>query len=120
MIKRPLNARFSPKVLDGTKFTTIRSKPWPVYKDIMLYNWSGAAYRSKQIDVCAVMVESENEIIITNVEGIVTFTPDEVDGIPLHVTEGFDSASELQAWFENLVKPGQTVVRHLMRFKKLS
>jgi len=53
MIKRPINARFSEAVREGRKFTTIRSKPWPVWKEIMLYNWSAAAYRSPQVDVCA-------------------------------------------------------------------
>ena len=56
MIKRPLNSRFSDAVLEGRKVTTIRDTPWPVGKPIMLYNWSGAAYRSPQIDVAAVLV----------------------------------------------------------------
>lgn len=64
MIKRPLNPQFSQAVLEDRKFTTIREKPWPVGKPIMLYNWSGAAYRSKQIDVCPVMVEETTPIRI--------------------------------------------------------
>lgn len=119
MIKRPLNSHFSAKVIDGTKFTTIRSKPWPTWKDIMLYNWSGAAYRSKQVDVCAVMVYSEMPILITNVSGAMIYTPDNVDGIPFHKTEGFDSLEEMDAWFSKIVKPSQTVTKHLMRFKKI-
>lgn len=119
MIKRPLNARFSDKVKDGTKFTTIRSKPWPVWKDIMLYNWSGAAYRSKQIDVAAVIVESENDILITNEDGQMIYMPDEVDGISLHITEGFDSWEDMNNWFRPLIKPGETITKFLMRFRLL-
>ena len=57
MIKRPLNPRFSDAVREGRKFTTIRADLWPVGVPIMLYNWSGAAYRSKQIDVAAIIVQ---------------------------------------------------------------
>lgn len=117
MLKRPLNPQFSAAVLAGRKVTTIRSKPWPVWKDIMLYNWSGAAYRSKQVDVAAIIVESENEIIITNVDGGMVFTPDSVDGIPIYKTEGFDSWGDMNDWFSALIKPGETEVRHLMRFR---
>lgn len=39
---------------------------------------------------------------------------------PLNVTEGFDSLEELDNWFRPLVKDGQTVTKHLMRFRKLS
>lgn len=120
MTKRPLNPQFNTKVLADIKVTTIRDKPWPVWKDIMLYNWSGAAYRSKQIDVAVVLVESENEILISNEDGTLVFTPDNVDGISLHVTEGFESFADLQRWFEKLVKPGQTAVKHLMRFRRLT
>ena len=117
MIKRTLDPRFTQAVLDGRKFTTIREKPWPVWKDIMLYNWSGAAYRSKQRDVAAVIVESETEILISNDGYTVTFYPDNVDGIPLHKTEGFESLSDLQAWFAKGGKPGEMATKHLMRFR---
>ena len=120
MIKRPLNARFNMTVSSGRKFTTIRDNPWPVWKEVMLYNWSGAAYRSKQVDVFVVLVESENEILISNNEDQMVFTPHEVDGIQLYVSEGFDSWEEMNDWFRKIVKPGQTVTKHLMRFKKLS
>lgn len=56
MLKRPLNSRFTAAVRIGRKITTIRDKPWRTDLSVMLYNWSGAAYRSKQIDVAAVQV----------------------------------------------------------------
>lgn len=119
MIKRPIDPRFNQAVLDGRKFTTIREKPWPVWKDVMLYNWSGAAYRSKQVDVAAVIVESETEILICNDGHAVTFYPDDVDGISLHETEGFESRSDLETWFAKVVKPGERATKHLMRFRLL-
>ncbi len=117
MIKRPLNSRFNAAILSGRKVTTIRSKPWPVWKDVMLYNWSGLPYRSKQIDLCPVVVESETQIIISNVKGVLSFYPDKVDGTSLFITEGFNSQSDLEEWFSKLVKPGQTITKHLMRFR---
>lgn len=117
MIKHPLNPQFNAAVLSGRKFTTIRDKPWPVWADVMLYNWTGAPYRSKQRDVAAVIVESETEIIISNDGHTVTFYPENVDGISLHETEGFDSLSDLQSWFGRLVKPGEMVTKYLMRFR---
>ncbi|MCL5460053.1 hypothetical protein M3M33_15560, partial [Loigolactobacillus coryniformis] len=68
MIKRPLNAQFSNAVLEKRKITTIREKPWPVGVPIMLYNWSGAAYRSPQIDVGVVTVSGWWPITIAHTE----------------------------------------------------
>lgn len=119
MHKRPLNPRFTQAVLDGRKTTTIRDHPWPVWKEVMLYNWAGAAYRSKQIDVAPVLVESETLIIISNVDGIMCYLPDNIDGTPLHVTEGFAELRDMDEWFERLVKPGQQTRKHLMRFRLL-
>ena len=121
MLKRPLNPRFRAPVLRDVKTTTIRDKPWPVGVPIMLYNWSGAAYRSKQADVAAVMVEESLELVITRDmdDGGIVFCRDHIDGIPLHQTEGFDAAGQMQDWFRKVVKPGQTVTKHLMRFKLL-
>lgn len=117
MIRRPLNSRFNDKVLAGVKFTTIRDTPFPVWKDVQFYNWTGKPYRSKQANVATVTVEGESIIIISNTDGIMGYLPDSVDGIPLHVTEGFDTHEEMDQWFEKLVKPGQRVKKHLMRFK---
>ena len=117
MIKRPLNERFSRAVLEGRKITTIREKPWPVGTPIMLYNWSGAAYRSKQIDVCAVVVEHAEVIEITHTAMGAAFSIAYVANRPLFGTEGFGSHREMEAWFEAIIKPGQTVTKSLMRFK---
>jgi len=73
MIKRPLNSRFSDAVREGRKITTIRDNPWPVGKQIMLYNWSGAAYRSKQNDVAAVTVLATSPVTISRVGDAMTY-----------------------------------------------
>ena len=121
MIKRPLNIRFSTPVREGQKFTTIREKPWPVGVPIMLYNWSGAAYRSPQIDVAAVEVEEVLEMIVTHDrDGGIVFGRDKIDGIPIHQTEGFDDAGQMQEWFAKVVPVGKTVELALMRFRLLN
>lgn len=121
MIKRPLNRQFSQAVKDGRKFTTIRSKPWPCWKPIMLYNWSGAAYRSKQVDVAAIEVEKTLEMFVThNKDGGIIFSRDKIDGIPIHQTEGFDDAGQMQEWFSKVVPIGKTVGLALMRFRLLN
>ncbi|MEI6178310.1 MAG: hypothetical protein WCS43_15565 [Verrucomicrobiota bacterium] len=121
MIKRPLNPQFSSAVLECRKFTTIRDKPWPVGVPIMLYNWSGAAYRSKQIDVAAVMVEGVHPIEISHDETMgMRYSMHAVGQIALWSTEGFGSRAEMDAWFRPIVKPGQTVAKVLMRFRLLN
>ena len=119
MIKRPLNSQFSDKAKDEIKITTIRDKAWPVGVPIMLYNWSGAAYRSKQIDVCAVEVLETQPITITHAPGGMVFSVLYVANRPLFGTEGFKTPADLDAWFSKVVKPGESVTKHLMRFKKL-
>ena len=117
MIKRPLHPQFTAAVLAGRKITTIRDQPWPVGKPIMLYNWSGAAYRSKQINVAAIVVQGYWPIEITRhadgamrYEGGMAFAP-------LFQTEGFADSAALDEWFRPLVKPGHTIKKYLMRFK---
>ena len=118
MIKRPLNPRFSNAVLEKRKITTIREKPWPVGVPIMLYNWSGAAYRSPQKDVGAVMVSGWWRIIIAHtVAGDMRYAHGMDGGLALFETEGFESRSDMDAWFRPLVKQGQSVSKHLMRFR---
>ncbi len=120
MIKRPLNPQFNAAVLEGRKFTTIREKPWPIWFPIMLYNWSGLPYRSKQIDVAAVEVEEVLELVVTHdAYGGIVFCRDHIDGIPIHQTEGFDDAGQMQDWFRKVVPVGKTVELSLMRFKLL-
>ena len=123
MIKRPLNARFTDKAREDIKITTIREKPWPVGKPIMLYNWTGLAYRSPQIDVCAVEVLFTTPITITHLpSGQIVFdysTCGDDRLLCLWESEGFADGYELEAWFRPLVKQGETVTKHLMRFTKL-
>jgi hypothetical protein len=116
MIKRPLNPRFREQVLDGRKTTTIRNKPWPVGVPIMLYNWTGAPYRSKQLDVAAIVVKGFWTIRITHREdGGMLYAYGRVK-TPLHETEGFASRAEMDEWFRPLVQRGQTVEKTLMLF----
>jgi hypothetical protein len=118
MIKRPLRSRFSDAVRDGRKITTIRDNPWPIGKPIMLYNWTGAAYRSKQIDVAPVIVRGFWPIEISHLEdGTMLYAHGMENAKPLHETEGFESQVEMDAWFRQLVKPGRTVTKTLMRFR---
>jgi hypothetical protein len=117
MLKRPLNSRFTLAVLDGRKFTTIRQKPWPVGSPIMLYNWSGAAYRSKQADVAPVIVKGVWPITIAQTEnGEMRYDYGMAHGKPLWETEGFESREAMDEWFRAVVRPGQSVTRWLMRF----
>ncbi len=120
MIKRPLDSRFSEKVKSGAKFTTIRSKPWPVGKPIMLYNWSGKPYRSPQIDVAAVTVLGFWPIVIVHQhDGKMLYGCGMESDVPLWQREGFESEAAMDDWFRKSVKKGETVFKHLMRFKLL-
>lgn len=87
----------------------------------MLYNWSGAAYRSPQNDVAAIIVTGFWPIEIAHVkESALSYSHGMDVGIPLWQTEGFESREAMDDWFRPLVKPGQTVVKHLMRFSLLN
>lgn len=123
MIKRPLHKRFTAAVLEGRKITTIRDKAWPVGVPIMLYNWTGAAYRSKQSDVAPVIVEETTPILIGRVEGessLMCFHPERSihRGRLLWSCEGFLSQEDLEEWFRSKMKPGQWSDKHLMRFRR--
>jgi hypothetical protein len=118
MIKRPLNPRFTQAVLEGRKFTTIRENPWPVRVPIMLYNWSGKAYRSPQINVAPVMVSGFWTIRIGQTEmGAMRYEYGMEYDRPLWETEGFDSPEDFDEWFRRLGKPGCVITKHLMRFR---
>lgn len=120
MIRRPLNERFVTAVQTGIKVTTIRNKPWPVGKPIMLYHWLGKPYASKQQDFCAVVVKETRLVKITHCDdGRILYTRETQEPRPLWATEGFTSGLEMDAWFRPLVKPGQTVEKHLMIFQTL-
>lgn len=121
MIKRPLNPRFSQAVLDGRKTTTIRNSFWRADVPIMLYNWSGVAYRSKQTDVAPVIVKGVLPIEIhRRADGEMFYASNLSGARMLHETEGFESREEMDAWFRPLIKPGQTVTKCLMRFRLLN
>ena len=119
MLKRPLNSRFSELVLAEKKTTTIRDKLWPIGVPIMLYNWSGAAYRSTQIDVAPVVVKGFWTIYITHHEGgAMAYECGKTSAPALYESEGFATQNEMDEWFRPLVKPGQTVAKVLMRFRR--
>ncbi|MEI6654776.1 MAG: hypothetical protein WCP45_08415 [Verrucomicrobiota bacterium] len=121
MLKRPLNPRFSRAVKEGRKVTTIRNFFWPCDVPIMLYCWSGAAYRSKHLDVAPVIVESVCPINITHREdGGMIYAYGPPGERLLHETEGFKSREEMDSWFRPLVKQGHTVTKFLMRFRLLN
>jgi len=120
MLKRPLNPRFRDAVLRDVKTTTIRDKAWPVGVPVMLYNWSGAAYRSKQTDVAPVVVKGFWTILIThNPGGVMVYECGKESGPALHETEGFASREEMDDWFRPLVKPGTGVKKTLMLFERI-
>lgn len=118
MIKRPLNARFSQAVLAGRKITTIRDAAWPCDVPIMLYHWSGAAYRSKHIDVAPIIVQSVRPITIEHPPGgMLTYLYGPyISGRFLWDHEGFETRQEMDDWFRPLVKPGTTDTKILMIF----
>lgn len=122
MIRRPLNERFADAVLSGRKITTIRDKPWPVGKPIMLFRWEGKPYRSKQVEIAPVVVEEVQSIEIEMPGfGEPAYYPRKLDcGCPLWISEGFASQDDMDSWFYRVVKPGQTVTKALMRFRMWS
>jgi len=119
MIKRPLDPRFNKSVLAGKKTTTIRNKPWPVGVPVMLYNWSGAPYRSKQINVAAVVVKGFWTIRITRErDDSMSYECRKKSPPALHESEGFASQREMDEWFRPLVKVDETIEKSLMLFAK--
>lgn len=119
MTRRPLHTRFSQAVLERRKITTIREKAWPIGKPIMLFNWSGTAYRSKQIDVAAVIVTAATPIDISLGEFSDCVTFSEIMGLgrPLWECEGFNGPLDMNDWFLPKLKPGQTLTKILHRFE---
>lgn len=87
----------------------------------MLYNWSGAPYRSPQKDVAAITVLGFWPIEIANLaDGSMRYSHGMEIDMPLFETEGFDSPQELDNWFRALVSPGSATVKTLMRFRRLA
>ena len=118
MIRRPLNPRFNAAVLAGRKFTTIRDRVWPIGVPIMLYNWTGPAYRSKQIAVAEIKVLGYWPIQIHHIPyGTMRYIHGMENIKPLYETEGFATSDDLDDWFRPLVKPNQPARKYLMRFR---
>jgi len=119
MIRRPLHIRFADEVPSERKTTTLRDKAWPVGVPIMLYHWLGRPYHSKQLDCAAIVVVETQVIQITRtVLGMGYWkngTDEFIEG--LWRTEGFRCQADMNDWFSPLVKCGQTVEKHLMRFR---
>ena len=118
MLKRPLNFRFNHAVLTGRKISTIRDNPWPYGKPIMLYNWSGKAYRSPQINIAPVQVVVSQPIEIHHLpDGTMKY--DYPCTFTLWECEGFDSQEDMDNWFRAKIKPGKSVNKTLIRFRLL-
>ena len=122
MIRRPLNSRFADKVRAGIKTTTMRDTAWPLGVPIMLYEWTGRPYASKQREIVAVVADWRTPVSISCVHGGDLLFSHEVlshllDGRPLWACEGFESQDEMEAWFRPMTKPGQTLKKYLMGLK---
>lgn len=120
MIKRPLDRRFRDLVLSGVKNTTIREKVWPADVPIMLYNWSGIPYRSKQVDVAPVKLVGFWAIFITHKgDGTMVYECGKESGPELYKSEGFASQAEMDDWFRPLIACGDMVRKTLMLFRRV-
>lgn len=87
----------------------------------MLYNWTGKPYRSKQKDVCPVIVEETMEIKLSrSTQGNIFETPSVIHlckGKLLYQSEGFDCIDDFHDWFRPLIKPCETIERSLIQFR---
>lgn len=121
MHRRPLNARFESAVQAGLKTTTIRKNPWPVGVPIQLYKHSGRPYHSPQVNVAVIIVTQVTPIVIEHFHvGHLLYTYEAPVTAPaLWQTEGFSSASEMDAWFLPLIPATGKLERSLMRFERL-
>jgi hypothetical protein len=83
----------------------------------MLFRWSGKPYRSKQVDIAVIVVEYVQNIDITSAPGGMVYSCPYIANRPIFGTEGFNSPSDMDAWFFPLVKSGCTVTKSIMRFR---
>lgn len=126
MHRRPIDQRFVAAVLKDQKVTTIRENPWPVGVPIMLYIWTGKPYRSKQHNICQVIVEAHTPIRIGRAMtgDLVFFHPSSgrvrPRGRMLWSCEGFCSQEDMDDWFRRLVMPGEVITKTLMRFRRVA
>lgn len=116
MIKRAVNAMFNSAILAGRKTTTIRESFWPAQTQIMLFNWTGRPYRSKQRDVAVVVVADVHFLRIYNDGRSVEFyeLPESLHK-NLWMSEGFESQGALDWWFLHVAPLGHSDW-FLMRF----
>lgn len=119
MIRRAVDKALAPEVLSGRKITTIRGEPWPVGRPIMLYSWSGHPYRTKQVDVAAIIVTEFCGIGITHrPDGVMLYSHEMHLERPLYDCEGFATQEDMDAWFRQAVPRGTLYAqRALMRFR---
>jgi hypothetical protein len=120
MIKRPLDQRFRDAVLEGRKITTMRVKPWPVGKPIVLYHWTGAAYRSKHVDIAVIEVLQTDRVVIRrDLDGHLSYRRGGIFELPrpLWFYEGFAAQADMDEWFGPLLKKDPLITRHLMLFR---
>ena len=86
----------------------------------MLYNWSGAAYRSKHVDVAPVEVAAATHLRIESGCGALHYFLDGERVFDLWKDEGFSSWEAMDEWFRPIIKPAQIVDKVLMRFSLLN
>ena len=83
----------------------------------MLYHWAENPYRSKHVNVAAVIVSGYWTIEIARTEDDrMRYSYGMETPLMLHQTEGFDSRKAMDDWFRQLVKPGEVITKTLMRF----
>lgn len=86
----------------------------------MLYNWEGKPYRSKHIDVVAVVPIAWWPIDLIHLRnGSMQFKHGMENDKPLYEIEGFENQEEMDQWFRKEVKREYMSCRNLIRFRLL-
>jgi hypothetical protein len=117
MTKRSVSERFRQPIEEEIKNSTIRSKAWPLGVPIMLYTWEGKPYRSKHKDLRAVIVNYVYEIQITHLDGgKMRYERGGYEYKGLWIGEGFLSQDDMDTWFRDVVKKGETLMQYMMCF----
>ena len=123
MIKRSFQRRFRTPVRQAIKTTTIRDKPWPVGVRIMAFSWEAKPYRSKHADICPIIVERTEPILLTFQQGgdaVLYHLPQGPweNPRPLWATEGFNSQEDMDSWFLKIPgKKPKFLSKHLIHFR---
>lgn len=97
--------QFVPKILDGSKHTTIRCKARCKPGDeLSLRYWSGKPYRSKQVEFKRVICKSVAPIQV-GIGGIVMDSTTMLDGSPdvesIAKADGFDTFWLMRCWYQD-------------------